>query len=690
MRPTAPAKSSPSVLRVNHPGDTYEREADRAADTVMSGKTGKAAWSLSRVDMAASLQRECSCGGSCDECRQKNAGMLQREAQAGASGGTAPAVVHHVLRGSGRPLDRATRTFMESRFGHDFGGVRVFHDDVAARSARAVSAHAYTVGNKIVFNQGRYAPDSAAGRRLLAHELAHVVQQGSISGPVGSALRIGETGGAHESAAERAADQAATEGASAAPLLRAEQMRQPTLQRLSYAEIKESAYKKLVEGARATTRVSLAALRQLASHLPASMQGGASTLIDIADVIIGAVFAVVLAVIGIIVGIGEGVVDLVRGLVSLVLGVGKVLFDVIKGIFTSFDDAKQDWNAIVETFKALPGAVSAIVRDWLDRFEKAPSERQSLMIGELTGQIIALIATWEVTAGRVGTGAKVASEATDIGTTAADLTSTAAKTADVGSTAAKAARPALRAIQGGGQSAARTAATEGSAALKLAPELEQVPKFVPRIVPPPVEAPAEVATRLATGGAKSGLAKGTATVGIAAAKGTQLATDADEKKKKRKCEDAEPCGVLPIIWPSGLLPVPEEELVRTKADQREVEGIDRGPQQSGFSACISKWKKDPRQLDLEEACPGRGFYQEDLQPSEPIDAHHIHPLYLGGGDDNPGNLGAVEMRRHQQGHRELNRQQTMFDTDPTWAACNICSPNLSQHPVDQEYRIESS
>jgi hypothetical protein len=74
-------------------------------------------------------------------------------------------------------MEPTTRSFMESRFRYDFSGVRIFHDDTAAASARSVSANAYTVGEKIVFNQGKYAPDSQSGRRLLAHELTHVVQQ---------------------------------------------------------------------------------------------------------------------------------------------------------------------------------------------------------------------------------------------------------------------------------------------------------------------------------------------------------------------------------------------------------------------------------------------------------------------------------------------------------------------------------
>jgi hypothetical protein len=85
--------------------------------------------------------------------------------------------VRDVVDGPGELLDPATRDFMELRFGHSFGAVRVHADGRAADSARAVNAAAYTVGPHIVFGGGAYAPQSAAGRRLLAHELAHVVQQ---------------------------------------------------------------------------------------------------------------------------------------------------------------------------------------------------------------------------------------------------------------------------------------------------------------------------------------------------------------------------------------------------------------------------------------------------------------------------------------------------------------------------------
>ncbi|MFT3718298.1 DUF4157 domain-containing protein [Pseudorhodoferax sp.] len=112
---------------------------------------------------------------------------LQRQADAGAAAPAADAgaAVQATLAGAGAPLDAATRGRMEHRFGHDFGRVRVHADGAAAASAEAVRARAYTVGAHVVFGAGQYAPASDAGRRLLAHELAHVVQQGAAA-PAGT------------------------------------------------------------------------------------------------------------------------------------------------------------------------------------------------------------------------------------------------------------------------------------------------------------------------------------------------------------------------------------------------------------------------------------------------------------------------------------------------------------------------
>jgi hypothetical protein len=148
----APAPSSAEPLVVGAADDALEREADHAAERVMAG-------------------------GSLPLLRPAGTASVARAGDGDASGSAAPPEVHATLGQPGAPLDPATRAFMEMRFGEDFGGVRVHTGGEAEASARAVSAHAYTVGSRIVFGSGRYQPASGDGRRLIAHELAHVVQQ---------------------------------------------------------------------------------------------------------------------------------------------------------------------------------------------------------------------------------------------------------------------------------------------------------------------------------------------------------------------------------------------------------------------------------------------------------------------------------------------------------------------------------
>jgi hypothetical protein len=107
---------------------------------------------------------------------------LQKKEAGTAAGGEAPAIVHDVLRSPGQPLDAATRAYFEPRFGRDFSRVRVHTDAAAAQSAQDVNAHAYTAGHNMAFDAGRFAPGTQQGRRLIAHELTHVVQQSGSGG----------------------------------------------------------------------------------------------------------------------------------------------------------------------------------------------------------------------------------------------------------------------------------------------------------------------------------------------------------------------------------------------------------------------------------------------------------------------------------------------------------------------------
>lgn len=104
---------------------------------------------------------------------------LQHALAPAAAEPKAPAGVQEVLRGPGQALDAATRAWFEPRLGRDLGGVRLHADPAAGRSAQAMGAEAYTVGERIAFAPGRLAPGTGEGRRLLAHELAHAAQPGA-------------------------------------------------------------------------------------------------------------------------------------------------------------------------------------------------------------------------------------------------------------------------------------------------------------------------------------------------------------------------------------------------------------------------------------------------------------------------------------------------------------------------------
>lgn len=158
-------------LEVGSFDDPLEREADRVARQVLHTP-------------ASSVPRRCACGGTpgrdgeCVACKAKRLARVAITPAAPALR-SAPPSVGAALSGPGRPLDDATRAFFEPRLGTDLGVVRIHDDATAADSARDVAAQAYTVGRNVVFGAGRYQPSSESGRALLAHELAHVVQQGS-------------------------------------------------------------------------------------------------------------------------------------------------------------------------------------------------------------------------------------------------------------------------------------------------------------------------------------------------------------------------------------------------------------------------------------------------------------------------------------------------------------------------------
>jgi hypothetical protein len=169
---------------------------------------------------SGTIQRSCDCGNTdtC-ECGDKASALpwIQREnADAGGGHGTlSRSAVAAALsgQGAGRPLDATTRAFMEPRFGRDFGGVRIHADSAAATAAKALRANAFATGSDIFFGEGRYQPNSAPGRRLLAHELTHTVQQSGNRDQTGRhADFVGDPHGPAEREAGRIAESVAAGG----------------------------------------------------------------------------------------------------------------------------------------------------------------------------------------------------------------------------------------------------------------------------------------------------------------------------------------------------------------------------------------------------------------------------------------------------------------------------------------------
>jgi len=193
-------------LTIGQPNDKYEQEADRVADQVMS---------MSDADVAQRVEtgtvQPMQIQRMCPECEndmaqrqpmEEDEEMLQpklrdeslqrqpleeeeeEELQAKEMPGQTPTVTPNLesrinsLKGGGQPLDSDTRSFFEPRFGHDFSKVRVHTDDASADAAKSINARAFTLGNHVVMGAGQYQPKSQQEKRLLGHELTHVVQQG--------------------------------------------------------------------------------------------------------------------------------------------------------------------------------------------------------------------------------------------------------------------------------------------------------------------------------------------------------------------------------------------------------------------------------------------------------------------------------------------------------------------------------
>ena len=175
-------------LTIGAPNDHYEQEADRVAEQVMRMPEPRVQRQVApdEEEEEETIQTKPLFGQATPFVQRQDVPEEEEEEEPiqakhvpGQSAEVTPGLAAHIqsLRGGGQPLPASTRAFFEPRFGHDFRQVRVHTEARAAETARALNAHAFTVGRDVVFGAGKYAPETLQGKRLLGHELTHVVQQ---------------------------------------------------------------------------------------------------------------------------------------------------------------------------------------------------------------------------------------------------------------------------------------------------------------------------------------------------------------------------------------------------------------------------------------------------------------------------------------------------------------------------------
>jgi hypothetical protein len=169
-------------LKVSQPGDAYEQEAYRVAERVMRMSAPSDSVSSMQAKKEEGIDRKCTACERVKEEEEKKM-SLNISRKISSSEGNLETIdeisgqTGAILSSSGSSLDANTKEFIESRFGYDFANVRIHNGEMAAKSARSVNASAYTVRSDIIFGEGQYQLNTIEGRRLLGHELAHVVQQ---------------------------------------------------------------------------------------------------------------------------------------------------------------------------------------------------------------------------------------------------------------------------------------------------------------------------------------------------------------------------------------------------------------------------------------------------------------------------------------------------------------------------------
>jgi hypothetical protein len=482
-------------LRVSQPGDADEIEADRIADSVLSAPA------------PATLQRKCFCSGggtSCPECEVEEvepAKGIHRKAKSFPTSGNENASDDFIESlGPGQPLDSSSRSLMESRFGQDFGQVRIHNDSRGAEAAAALDARAFTLGRHIVFGNGEFTPQALNGKTLLAHELSHVLQQNG--GGRGA-------GGTHSQTTTAA---------------------HPKLQRQGFTELAARGAAGLAAGV--SQLVSNPQLKQFANDLLASVK---EAPLHVGEILVGEVWEAIKAhwvkflavttaliaaeiVIGILTGVPEP--TLLTKLVAFIL---QVLVIAILGYFAAveligvYEEGKK-WFSLAKSANGDPKTISEASRSFLR------------MIRHIILAILTLIGVRARVRGLGGAGAATGSATESALGSSRSAASEGAATPIPGTVAGP---PQLRVIRGeGGTSAGDIVSSRGSAFEEgaAARQLQPAEPSPVREVPLPTPKAAESVPTLEPTPAKG--AVGAPGAASAPAAGVSAATSKEEEKRK--------------------------------------------------------------------------------------------------------------------------------------------------------------
>jgi len=347
----SPYQARSSELKVSQPNDPSELEADNIADAVMRMPY--------MPGSEKDYERQSGKTGSATGAKHNHPKNLTSSGGVPISSDVGIRI--NATKGSGNRLDSNARNFFEPRFGVDLGNVNIHTGREATSLSRQLSAKAFTIGNDVYFDNGIYQPDSQSGREILAHELSHVLQQ--------------RQNGQFE----------------------VQRWAVPT-----WDEVRNAGYAYMIDGLRSLQREGIERLREWSATLSPRQQTLANGIITAVEGISGILIQLIFAVVGLVVGFVAGIVQMIVGLFELAIGILRGILLFLYG-FIDGGAAFDEWaHGIIEAISNIPDGLRMLVTTWLAEFEHASTDRQVVMIGELTGQILALIATFEVAAARAG------------------------------------------------------------------------------------------------------------------------------------------------------------------------------------------------------------------------------------------------------------------------------------------------